>query len=403
MNSTEDLLAGALDAAAETVRPDRVRPLKASPVKAPRPHLKRRSAWLAPAAAAVAVVLVVAVALTVTRGTSPRPVSATATQQGQRTGPPKYYAELEGRSSLARVVVRATATGAVVARIANPAGMSPLSVAAAPGDRTFYAMYGNHDPGGIRIYRLRLGSSGVRTALTEAARGLVIDAMAIDASAVSPDGSQLAMAIPAASAFAEPEIIVVSLRAGTYRTWSGGLAQAPMVTGLASLSWTGDGRSLVYLVQWCLTAGQGPGFNCTAGFRGAQVRELNAGSGGGRLDSGPVLLSQAPARPHIPAASNHYLAQALINPAGTEITAVVESTTHVDVAEISVATGQTVRVLARLKPTVFVEHLSCYLASDSTGKYLLFGEGRTGIVYGWIQSGQFRRLGSAGYWEAFTW
>jgi Tol biopolymer transport system component len=339
----------------------------------------------------------------VTRGTTPRPAQPAKLAQPAR--PPRYYAELEPTSSLAQVVVRATATGAVVARIANPAGVSPLSVAAAPGDRTFYAMYGNGNrkPGGIRIYRFRLGSSGIPTALTEAARGLVIDAMAIDASALSPDGSQLAMAIPANSVSAQPEIIVVSLRAGTYRTWSGGLARAGLVTGLASLSWTADGRSLVYLAQWCLAAGQGPGLNCTVGTSDAQVRELNAGSGGGRLDSGPVLLRQAATSHYIQSASNHYLAQALINPAGTEITAVVQSSTHVDVAEISVATGQTVRVLYRQKLIFPVEHLYWYLASDSTGKYLLFAEGRTGIAHGWIQSGRLRRLSPFGYWEAFTW
>jgi hypothetical protein len=389
MNSTEALLTGALDAAAETVRPAELRPLR-------RGHKRRPYPWLAPVAAAVAVVLVVAVALTVTRGPSPRPVMAAPAEPTK----PSYYAELEGRSSLTQVVVRSTATGAVVTRIANPAGLHPVSVAAAAGDRTFYLVYLSN-AGGLRIYRFELGAPAIPTL---AAKGLLLDALDIDGSAVSPDGSQLALAAAESNPSSQPKIIIVNLRTGTYRTWSGGLARPGLVTGLTSLSWTADGRSLVYLAKWCLAAGPGPGLNCTVGTNDAQVRELNAGSGGGRLGTGPVLFRQPATTYYIANASNQYLAQALINPAGTEIIAVVQSSLYVYVTEISVATGRLVRVLYRMKLTGGpMLHDSWDLASDSTGKYLMFGLGGAGIVHGWIQSGQLHPLSPHAYWKAFTW
>jgi hypothetical protein len=140
------------------------------------------------------------------------------------------------------------------------------------------------------------------------------------------------------------------------------------------------------------------------GTNDAQVRELNAGSGGGRLGTGPVLFRQPATTYYIANASNQYLAQALINPAGTEIIAVVQSSLYVYVTEISVATGRLVRVLYRMKLTGGpMLHDSWDLASDSTGKYLMFGLGGAGIVHGWIQSGQLHPLSPHAYWKAFTW
>ena len=98
---------------------------------------------------------------------------------------------------------------------------------------------------------------------------------------------------------------------GTRSVWRGGTGPAFSV---ASLSWTADGRQLVYLGQSCRSL-QLDSEVCAHGGRTAEVRALNPAAGGGRLDSGPVLLRQSARYP--------YIAQAQISPDGTTITAVV--------------------------------------------------------------------------------
>ncbi len=89
---------------------------------------------------------------------------------------------------------------------------------------------------------------------------------------------------------------------------------------------------------------------CARGVRTAEVRALNPAAGGGRLDSGPVLLRQSARYP--------YIAQAEISPDGTTITAVVLSgrrySAHgfadmtpedLSVIQVSRSSGQPLRVL----------------------------------------------------------
>jgi hypothetical protein len=421
MNSMQDRLTGALDAAAQTVRPQTLRPLR-------EPRRARRGRWdarFAPAAAAIGVALVVAVALVVTSGqqrtTGSGPASGLSAAPAAiaPTAPPRYYAEAEGQlyQASSQVVVRSIATGAVVARIANPpdatgnAAQYAVYVAAAPGDQTFYAVYesGNND-GGIRIYRFQLDSSGAPSALIEVAGGLITGQnhlLNVGAFAVSPDGSQLAVAAAADPASGDPqEIVVVNLRSGAQSIWHGGLARTGSAFGITDLSWTGDGKSLVYLAQWCQTQHSGEamiGLTCNANSTDAQVRELNVASGGGRLDSGPVLLQPSQAR--------RYIGQALINPAGTEIAAVVQAApgAALEVAEISVATGKTVSVLYRMADPGPADFEIPHLTADSSGQYLLFGTGGSGPHHGWIKDGTLHKLPplvpstNPGDWEGFAW
>jgi WD40 repeat protein len=281
-------------------------------------------------------------------------------------------------------------------------------VAAAPGDEAFYAVYesGNND-GGIRIYRFQLDASGSPSALIEVAGGLITGQdhlLNVGGFAVSPDGSQLAVAAAADPASGDPqEIVVVNLRSGAQSIWHGGLARTGSAFGITDLSWTGDGRSLVYLAQWCQTQHSGEamiGLTCNANSTDAQVRELNVASGGGRLDSGPVLLQPSQAR--------QYIGQALINPAGNEIAAVVQAApgAALEVAEISVATGKTVSVLYRMADPGPADFEVPHLATDSSGQYLLFGTGGSGSHHGWIKDGTLRKLPPStdpGDWEGFAW
>lgn len=153
--------------------------------------------------------------------------------------------------------------------------------------------------------------------------------------AVSPDGSQLALAVASAhddssASTVASQILVINLRTGAHEIWRGGLDRTGQTFGIVDLSWTGDGKSLVYLAKWCppnyLGYGLYGGFNCsTLGhhkhpvqFEGSQaVREVSVTTGGGTLNQGPVLLSQS--------ARNMSLTQALINPGGTQLYALFDS------------------------------------------------------------------------------
>jgi hypothetical protein len=118
--SVEDRVRAATRARAALVRD--VGPLDLPAVPARAPRARRRVAWTAPVAAAAAVVIVVAGSVAVgswlARSGNSRPGSPAAAQQGGSAGafagvPPYYVAVVN--PSLA--VVRATATGATLARV----------------------------------------------------------------------------------------------------------------------------------------------------------------------------------------------------------------------------------------------------------------------------------------------
>ena len=130
------------------------------------------NAWLASAGSAIAIILVAA-ALLVTGGTH-RPGTAAMASASVPAGPPKYYAEVEGKfigwhgPNSVEVLVRSTATGAAVARVPSPVIAAapkalPSSVAAGSDDRTFYVACRNWggQPGDFWIYRFHVSAAGV--------------------------------------------------------------------------------------------------------------------------------------------------------------------------------------------------------------------------------------------------
>lgn len=432
MNTDEELLARALNRAADRITPEGLRPL-ATPSRAHRVHrpwgrlntrLNTWNMWLAPAAAALAVILVVTLALAATSG-SPSPGRsgpATGTRAPSIGGAPKYYAEVEGKfirwhgPNSIEVVVRSTATGAVVARIPNPVieaapKVLPLSVAAGPNDRTFYAIYANWGrvPGDFWIYRFAITPPGTATGLTRVNGGLVTGSDYVGnvgGFVVSPDGSRLALAVSAtangntAASAVAGEILVIDLRTGAHAVWRGGVDRHGQVFGIVNLSWTSDGESLAYLGQWCpprdISYGPYGGFTCaTIGDyqhpsqdEGSQaVRKVSVTGGGGTLDSGPVLLQSSARHP--------FLGPTLITPDGTELTSIVTTGSGIsDVVRISVATGDITSVIGRI-PTV-PSLGGDYLAADRTGNYLLVwmsGNADSGLpLHGWVHGGTYRQL-----------
>jgi hypothetical protein len=445
MDSTAERLTSALDAAAETVSPDQVRPLReAQPgrLAGRRSGMRTRSgkarwsarlapgaARLAPVGAAVAVLLVVALAVVATSGKQPaRPAAAgTSAARNPPTGAPAYFAEVEGKfygwygTDAVQIVVRATGTGAPVARLPNPAiaGISnvlPLSVAAADGDRTFYALYTDwgRSQSDFWIYRFQITPSGHVSGLAQVNGGLITGQDNIDGFAVSPDGSQLALAVAgfhadtSGNTVMAAEIVVINLRTGAHAIWRGGMNRPKLVFGIHDLSWTGDGRSLVYLGQWCPADGLlydiYGGFSCSAQGNSQQgvVREVHVTSAGGDLAAGPVLLRPSGSVPVV------------ADPDGHDLITVVRSPDRrsFDVVKVSIATGRTTSVLGTV-PGDLGPSGGAYLAADPTGNYVLVWTADSTTIsspqHGWVHAGSYHQYAPIfrgpypGNWILMTW
>jgi hypothetical protein len=400
--------------------------LQPSPARGPGPagnrtRLRRAwRSWAGPAAAAVSVVLLVGLVVAVTGGlrTTGGPGHGQATASASHPGLPGYFASFSGSSSLSQyVVVRSTLTGAVTARVATPEAppheqLADDALAAAPDDHTFYVEY-NTIPvtvsSQIRIYAFSITSSGSATPMTPVKGGTFVGRSQIAAGslAVSPDGSELALTAdrslqPSAYADFSDQIVVIDLRNGARSTWQGGLDRPGRSLSIADLSWAPDGRSLVFLAQWCASALDA----CTGGpapgnYRDAQARSLRVASGGGALDQGPVLLRTSARYPVI--------VQAFAGPDGGDLTALVlsgpvstltDQTRQVAVERISAATGSVLgteyRTLYRLIVSLAFgggKAALIWISPDPAGRYLLFSyDNGYGFYTGWLSQGELHPL-----------
>jgi hypothetical protein len=396
MSRTEDRLTDALTAAARTVPAETLRPLVAAPRR------PRRAAWLTPAAAALGIVLAVGLAVAVgSRDTGSETGIAVAA-----AGAPRYYVEA---TLDARPVVRSTATGAVTSTVPVPIvkrvpGYGTDAVASARNGLFFVAAF--VPGGGERVYRFRLTGAGRVTGFSAVpGRVLAVGQWNAGALAVTPDGSRVAVAFTFVGLGRSHSdyIVEISTATGATSVWRGAsrdLGGASFT--VQNLSWTSDGRELVFLGRWCRGATSFPEARCGAGFTAA-VRSLDPASRGGRLDSGRMLLRQSARFP--------YLAQALISPDGAAITAVVlrggvigshsvsgAAPDDLAVEQISVATGQKVATLyhRRLGPTsqiVGAPHFLDLSADAQAEHWLLNGGISGGAGYnngfnGWIDHGR---------------
>lgn len=440
MDSLEAQLTDMLDAAADTVSPDSVRPLLRPPPGPSSASRRHGGAWLAPVAAAAAVVVVTVAALLTTSGirhdgAAPVPGRPATGMPGQAVaGPPRYYAEVEGKFSgwhgtdSVEVVIRSSATGAVAARIRNPviAGapkVLPASVAAAPDGRTFYAVYMTYGKAGgqLWIYRFRLTSAGP-TAPAPIAGGRISgqDFLGnVGGFAVSPDGSRLALAVAStttdsvSSALAR-EILVIDPRTGKRVSWQGGLDRAGQAFGIETLSWTAGGSSLVFLGEWCppddVSYGSYGGFTCSTlgqdnrqpvkGEGTEEVREIRLASGGGSLSSGPALpRASARLTPGLPV---------IASPDGRNLITMVSAGGKEEVVTIAMTSGA---ITGRLGPVPGPVYLGLHLASDPTGRYVLTWEGGNSAdpVHGYVHAGEYHPLAPVyplqypGGWIQLSW
>ena len=293
MNTIEDRLRAAVQAAAGTVAPGSAPPLNlpgqpGRPGRARRPRRSGWPRWVAPLVAAASVIAVIAASLAITGGGTharPRPAAG-----GPHTGPrpaapetraeraaalasvPPYYLTLTGYSGQPhrRAVIRASATGAVLATVAPPAPYGTFSyVSGAADDRTFAlgAQRWVPVPAGRKgAAARRLNSSAPAKFFllhfSPAARTARLAALPVPMTpgglpqegpaglagiALSPDGSKLAIAIERPAPL-PPEITVAAVATGSERTWGwqGTGWIGDFRDSFQPLSWAADGRTLAF-------------------------------------------------------------------------------------------------------------------------------------------------------------
>jgi hypothetical protein len=300
MNTLEERVRAAARAAADTVAPDSVPPLHL-PAGDPGRSRSSASVWarrLAPLGAAVAVVALVIAVVNLSNNGRHAPASASrpgpAASGGMTAGRslasyvasglvPAYYVSIDspglGRGP-AYAVVRSTATGTALAAIMAAGDGTIVAATAAGDDKTFVLAEQPWVPPQSRASQLyepltfvlfRLDASGQPGTLTRLPVSLPRGALT--GLALSPDGSQLAVAVEPGNVSANAgrqQVRLYSLRTGAVRTWSAnGTIGSPDDT--RSLSWTADERTLAFI--WL---GNGPGVHLS-------VRLLNLRAGGSNL------------------------------------------------------------------------------------------------------------------------
>jgi hypothetical protein len=416
MTGVLDRLTDAMSAAAGTVREQDLRPLTAPE----RPQRRRyQPTWTAPVAAAAAVVLVIGLAVAVSHG-----LFGTGQPAGPGSlpaAPLRFYVTTD--VAITKVVVSSTATGRVVAVVpvtpVEHAGNLVAPALATGRNGTFYLAAFERGVAEEQIYRFRLTAAGHVTRFARVPGGALRPGWAVDALAASAGGSRIAVGAYYYPTHVNPgpeqsdQVVVINTRTGAQRIWRGGsLAGGYGFFRVASLSWADD-REVAVLGQWCRAFDPNPGGEgCSRRERRAQLRALNpAGPGGGSVVSGRLLLRQAP---------RTYLAQALVSPDGSVVTAMVLRgkiignpqisgifPANLSVEQVSAATGRPLGVLYRryLGDTSIIsgtESNPLMLIADATGSHLILYGGICGLhcsneFNGWLDGRRLIPLRPAGF------
>jgi hypothetical protein len=322
----EDRIRAATRAAADTVAPNSVPPLRLPAdrlLRAPSGSLASVwGRWLAPMAAAAAVVAVAVAMVTVGRTANRAPVGSGGVPSARpgpvRTGPPissyvasgrvpRYYVSIESHgnpnSHPSYAVVRATSTGAALEAVVPAAGETVVAVTAAADDRTFVLDTQPWDSANQAFaprtfLLLRLSSGGSELSQTRLAVS-VPGGQLMTGFALSPDGRKLAIAVQPDNDKREPdltEVKVITLATGVTRTWTanGTIGFGP--DDARSLSWADNERTLAF--DW---EGSGPGLHT-----GVWLVNLSAGGGSLLADSheAVTLVNQSMAGAPVPSVSS---------------------------------------------------------------------------------------------------
>jgi len=287
MNRLEDRLRDAFKADADTVRPEAIRSAPMRPARSAHGRWRsRRARILVPLTAATAVIAVVtgvslAVPLVhtpsqpagpptpgmhspgpfpfptgeppVNNGPLPLPVlghdgqsaSKGVPSSGPTQGVPQYYVTVNivpGAPPLNSLVVRATATGAVVGTIDPPAGTSFTAIAATAGDRTFITALSPTSSSCVvetQIDQFQLDDQGVPGPLTPLNISIPANNVEPGTLSITPDGSTIAYAT---SLCTRTQVGVIDLATGHVATWLG----PSFDQNTMGLSLSPDGSLLAY-------------------------------------------------------------------------------------------------------------------------------------------------------------
>ncbi|HEU5392189.1 MAG TPA: hypothetical protein VFV73_40490 [Streptosporangiaceae bacterium] len=429
----EDKLRNALRETAGEIPDDPPPPLRLSPLAVSRqparrrpakPHGPRWPSWAAPLAAAAAIVALVVASLTLAHDRpnveGPSNSQATTTSPGL-AGIPPYYVALTvpgthpdpANGSATAAEVRATATGAVLARIAVPRPYVHFSgVTAAADDRTFIlvAEEKNNPPEQAQAYypasrffllRITPGAPvGRRVSLRALPAGFIPANSEVRDLALSPDGTSLAADI--ISGVGGSQLYVFDLAAGTRRSWSFKTCQqcSPSSGGLGfgglnvdALSWTADGRHLAFVGPFTATGAAGPG---ASSYAPAPVRLLDVRAPGTNLLASSKIVLRWPS-----GASKRLgptWRGVVITPDGRSVVLLEQLVTYGPTGKIekvrellakaSVATGKVTAVYRNLKP---VGQFQQVMYTNATGRALVvyyFGLG-SGTHVGILRGNQF--------------
>lgn len=420
MSALEDKLRAALRETAGDI-PGDPPPLDLSRDRAngTRAHLSQASqrwiSWAAPLAAAAVVLAVVAGSLAVTGHFSRHRASAAA----DYSGVPPYYVALTVpgthpdvyASNATAAEVRATATGAVLARIAVPRPYTGFAgVSAAAGDRTFvlvaegtYRAPQTRPPDfpPPRFFLLRINPAaaapGARVSLRALPIGFVPANGEVRDLALSPDGTSLAADI--GNAFGSSQLFVFNLATGTRRAWSlrscarcaptsGGLGFGG--TNVGALSWTADGRHLAFVGPATSTTNAGGG---VTSLTPGPVRLLDVSAHGtSLLASSKVVLTWPDGAEKLPGPAWRGV---VITPDGRTVVVLEQLVTYKPgggirsvrelLAKASAATGKVTSVVRNLEPVGQYQQVMYTSATGGTLVVSYFGLGygtHVGILRG---------------------
>jgi hypothetical protein len=385
-----------------------------------------RPAWGTPLAAAAAIVLIAVASTTagslLTRSAAPRPgTSATpagGAAAGLYSGVPPYYMAV---ASSSLTVVRATWTGATLARITT---RTPVAAVAGAADGRTFVLDEQRQTGRDKVtwvgqpafYLLRLTASGTEESLTRLAVPAIPDGTVVSGLALSPDGSKLAVNVDSPDRELHTrlmEIMTYTLATGASRSWT---TTSGITNPDAPNGFTGSGVDGAQSISWTAGSTLAFGVRYTSNMSRVGVRLLDTAARGTDLmaDSRPVIDQDArdfgvsvkaePPYYFLSCATN-----AMISVDGSAVVCVYSTTndagiTTMGFARYSTRTGKMNHVdgLVRFKgeaPT----GLSLYWV-NSTGNIAIgtsetAGGGRVGVMNG----DTFTPLPGVGGFEAIAW
>jgi hypothetical protein len=366
---------------------------QAGPHTPPAPNRRVRRV-IAPLGAGLAVAgLVTGLTLVAQSSKAPAHRPATGAPTAAQQGTPRYYVMLSpgGLSSNLLAAVHDSQTGQVLSRIRVPGPSGSLPSIAADGSDRSYVITSTLQ-GGAALYRLRVSADGRSEKLTRLAVNLPLAGSnhVIDSTAVSPDGSELAVGLQSyrgapGQLNSRGEIVVYSLTGGPTRTWTapGDVPALPF-----SLDWISKSQ-LAFTWQDQLKG------SATYFFTGrSQIRVLDTSAPGHNLLASRVLLSGGGKLGFIQSAS--------VGPDGSPINVATFRVTSIG------GRGTATMLLAQVSPNgavnkTFAAYTRTYsglrqegtvttpcqvLATDATGQHTL----ATCPAFGRIDNGTFTPL-----------